>query len=76
MEARDLGNTITLYLPQPSGGPEPYAVFQDRQRIGGFRTQAEAMQFALQQADMIRRTREVPIRVRREDEAGCWHTDN
>jgi hypothetical protein len=74
MEARDLGNTITLYLPQPSGGPEPYAVFQDRQRIGGFATQAEAMRFALERADTIRRTRQVPIRVRHEDEAGGWHS--
>jgi len=74
MEARDLGNTITLYLPQPSGGPEPYAVFQDRQRVGGFVSQDDALRFAMALAETIRRTRQVPIRVRTEDETGSWHT--
>lgn len=74
MEARDLGNTITFYLPQPGGGAEPYAVFQDRQRIGGFATRAEAMRFATDRAETIRQTRNVPIRVRHEDEAGGWHS--
>ena len=74
MEARDLGNTITFYLPQPGGGAEPYAVFQDRQRVGGFATQAETMRFAMERAETIRQTRKVPIRVRHEDEAGGWHS--
>lgn len=74
MEARDLGNTITLYLPQGSGGPEPYAVFQDRKRVGDFATQADAMGFALALAETISRSRHVPVRVRSEDEAGHWQT--
>jgi len=74
MEARDLGNTITFYLPQPGGGAEPYAVFQDRQRVGGFVTQAEALRFAMDLGDAIHRSRKVPIRVRTEDETGSWHT--
>ena len=72
MEARDLGNTITLYLPQASGGPEPYAVFQDRQSVGHFATGADALQFAMALAETIRQGRRVPVRVRSEDETGNW----
>jgi hypothetical protein len=74
MEARDLGDTITLYLPQAGGGREPYAVFQDRERVGGFSSQGEALQFAMALAETIRQSRRVPIRVRSEDEAGQWKT--
>lgn len=74
MEARDLGNTITLYLPQASGGPAPFKVFQDRQPVGEFATQAESLRFAMTLAETIGRNRRVPVRVRTEDEAGHWHT--
>lgn len=74
MEARDLGNTITLYLPQANGGPEPYTVFQDRERMGSFATRIESLQFAAALAETIRQSRKVPIRMRSEDDAGNWET--
>lgn len=74
MEARDLGDTITLYLPQAGEGSEPFAVFQDRQRVGAFATRDESLRFATTLAASIRQGRNVPIRVRSEDEAGLWQT--
>jgi hypothetical protein len=74
MEARDLGNTITLYLPQAGEGAEPFAVFQDRQRVGTFATRDESLRFATTLAASIRQRRDVPIRVRTEDKAGLWQT--
>ncbi|WP_043694294.1 hypothetical protein [Luteibacter sp. 9133] len=74
MEARDLGDTITFYLPQGNAGAEAFAVFQDRQHLGGFPTREESLQFALARARVIRETRAVPIRLRIEDDAGVWLT--
>lgn len=74
MEARDLGNTITLYLPQASGGAAPYKVFQDRLLAGEFATQEESLGFALSLAETISKNQGVPVRVRKEDEAGLWQT--
>jgi len=74
MEARDLGNTITLYLPHASGGPTPFKVFQDRQPVGEFATRAESLGFAMALAETIGRDRRVPVRVRSEDETGQWQT--
>jgi hypothetical protein len=74
MEARDLGNTITLYLPQAGGGAEPYAVFQDRQHVGKFTNRDESLRFARALAETIGRTQKVPVRVRSEDESGLWQS--
>jgi hypothetical protein len=74
MEARDLGDTITLYLPQAGGGSRPHAVFQDRQRVGEFATRDESLRFAMELAGTIRQKRKVPVRVRSEDAAGLWQT--
>lgn len=74
MEARDLGDTITFYLPQGNAGAEAYAVFQDRQHLGGFPSRDESLRFALDKAQVIRQTRAVPIRLRIEDDAGTWET--
>lgn len=74
MEARDLGDTITLYLPQASGGPAPFKVFQDRQPVGEFPTRDESLRFAMALAETIGRSRRVPVRVRSEDEAGLWQS--
>lgn len=74
MEARDLGNTITLYLPQASGGPSPFKVFQDREPVGEFATRAESLRFAMALAETIARSRRVPVRVRSEDETGQWQS--
>ena len=74
MEARDLGDTITFYLPQGNAGAEAFAVFQDRQHLGGFPTREASLQFALARAHVIRETRAVPIRLRIEDDAGVWLT--
>lgn len=74
MEARDLGDTITLYLPQGGSGAEAFAVFKDRRWMGGFANRPESMQFARSLAQTIRRTRDVPIRLRIEDDAGQWET--
>jgi hypothetical protein len=74
MEARDLGDTITLYLPQAGGGSRPHAVFQDRQRVGEFATRDESLRFAMELAGTIRQQRKVPIRVRSEDATGQWET--
>lgn len=74
MEARDLGDTITLYLPQASGGSKPHAVFQDRHRVGEFTTREESLRFAMALAETIRQSRKVPIRVRSEDDAGLWQS--
>ena len=74
MEARDLGDTITLYLPQASGGPAPFKVFQDRQPVGEFATRDESLRFAMALAETIGRSRRVPVRVRSEDEAGHWQS--
>ncbi|MET0617897.1 MAG: hypothetical protein ABWZ54_08995 [Luteibacter sp.] len=74
MEARDLGDTITLYLPQGGTGNEAFAVFQDREWAAGFASRLESLQFARGLAQTIRRTRNVPIRLRIEDDAGMWET--
>jgi hypothetical protein len=74
MEARDLGDTVTLYLPQGGTGKEAFAVFQDREWVGGFASRPESVQFARGLAQKIKRTRDVPIRLRIEDEAGSWQT--
>lgn len=74
MEARDLGNTVTLYLPQAGGGPQPYAVFRDRQHVGAFATRDESLRFAMALAETIRRDQQLPIRVRSEDDAGQWQS--
>jgi hypothetical protein len=74
MEARDLGDTVTFYLPQAGGGSEPYAVFQDRQHLGAFASREEALRFALTLAASIHQGRNVPIRVRTEDDTGAWVT--
>jgi hypothetical protein len=74
MEARDLGDTITLYLPQGGTGAEAYSVFQDREWIAGFGSREASVQFARDLAADIRLSRHVPIRLRIEDDAGQWQT--
>jgi hypothetical protein len=74
MEARDLGNTITLYLPQGGTGAEAYTVLQERERVGGFASRAESVQFALALALTLHRSRNVPVRMRVEDDSGNWQT--
>jgi hypothetical protein len=74
MDARDFGNTVTLYLPQGAGGGPPYAVFQDRSKAGDFPTRDEALRFATALAATIRTSRSVNVRMRIEDEAGGWET--
>lgn len=73
-EARDLGDTITFYLPQGSTATGPYVVFQDRTHLGEFASRDESVRFARARAIEIRRTRDVPLRLRIEDDAGAWHT--
>jgi hypothetical protein len=74
MEARDLGNTITLYLPQGGTGAEAFVVLQERERVGGFATRAESVQFAMALALTLHRSRHVPVRLRVEDDSGIWQT--
>ena len=74
MEARDLGNTVTLYLPQAGGGAEPYGVLQDRTHVGSFATREQSLHFARTLAESIQRGRKVPVRMRIEDAAGAWET--
>lgn len=76
MEARDLGNTMTLYLPQGGTGAEAYVVLQERERVGGFATRAESVQFARALAVTLHRSRNVPVRMRVEDDSGLWHTSD
>ena len=74
MEARDLGDTITLYLPQASKEAEPYAVLQGYERVGSFATRDESVRFALALAETLHAGRKVPVRMRIEDDAGHWET--
>ena len=76
MEARDLGDTITLYLPQGGSGSEPYAVLQERERMGAFASQDEARRFALELAASLHAHKGVPIRMRVEQADGHWETTN
>ncbi|UPG89993.1 hypothetical protein L2Y96_21870 [Luteibacter aegosomaticola] len=74
MEARDLGNTISLYLPQADGSRQPYAVLQERHRVGAFASQEEAIGFALDLAGDLHRRQGVPVRLRVEQVDGAWTT--
>lgn len=74
MEARDLGNTITLYLPQADGSKAPFAVLQERNRMGAFASQNEASHFALSLAGELHRGKAVPVRMRVEQPDGTWTT--
>ena len=76
MEARDLGDTITLYLPQASKEAEPYAVLQGYERVGSFATREESVQFASALAQTLHGGRRVPVRMRIEDDAGHWETSD
>lgn len=74
MEARDLGDTITLYLPQADGSKAPFAVLQERSRVGAFASQDEAAHFALSLAGELHRGKAVPVRMRVEQADGTWTT--
>lgn len=74
MEARDLGNTISLYLPQGSSGREPFAVLQERKEVHRFTTPEEARSFALELAGTLHQRQGVPVRLRIEHEDGQWET--
>jgi len=74
MEARDLGNTISLYLPQASSGREPFAVLQERMEVQRFGTPDEARSFALELAGTLHQRQGVPVRLRIEHEDGHWET--
>ena len=74
MEARDLGDTITLYLPQGGSGAQAYSVFKDREWIAGFETRDASVAFAWGLAADIRQRKDVPIRIRIENDAGEWQT--
>ena len=74
MEARDFGSTVTLYMPQPRSGPEPYVVLQERRSVGTFASRDDAMGFARSLAASIRERQKVAVRMRIEDEAGEWTT--
>lgn len=65
---------ISLYLPHAQGGAFPWRVLQERQRVGMFATQDEALRFALRLADGIHRHQGVQVRLRFEDDTGGWDT--
>jgi len=74
MEARDLGNTISLYLPQASGGNEPFAVLREHKEVCRFGTSDDARTFALELAGKLHRLESAPVRLRIEHENGHWET--
>jgi len=74
MEARDLGNTISLYLPQAGGGQTPFAVLQERKEVRRFQTPDDARTFALELAGTLHERDNVPVRLRIEQEDGHWET--
>lgn len=74
MEARDLGNTISLYLPQAGSGREPFAVLQEHKEVHRSGTGEEARAFALELAGTLHRRQGVPVRLRIEHDDGHWET--
>jgi Arc/MetJ-type ribon-helix-helix transcriptional regulator len=74
MEAKDVGDTISLYVPQPGGGAQPHVVFQERRQAGAFATRDEAIRFALELAGRLHQQLKVPVRMRIEDDMGLWET--
>jgi hypothetical protein len=74
MEAKDVGDSISIYLPYGQAGREPFAVFQERSPMGTFGTRDESLRFAFGLAERLHRERRVPVRMRVEDEMGAWET--
>lgn len=76
MEAKDVGDTVTLYLPQAVAGSEPHVVFRERTKVGSFATPGDSIRFAMDLAASIHEERHVSVRLRIEDETGLWETRN
>lgn len=74
MEARDLGNTITLYLPLGDGEAEPFVVLHEHARVGRFATRDDAVRFSSELAATLHARGGAPVRIRIEQDDGTWDT--